>query len=174
MAAQVVRSVSEWSYGVKTEKSIQEAYIELIENSQNFIYIENQFFLSAVTEHEKVVQNKIGNAILLRISRAIQEEKSFRVFVILPEHPEGSVKDLPVKQVMYWEYQTIFGQNSIFDTLKTAFPEQNISNYITFHSLRNYDVLENTLLTEQIYVHAKVMIVDDCKVIIGSVIWSSS
>jgi len=53
--AQLIRSVSPCSQGVPLEKSIQEAYIDLILNAQrtfletltlsvDFIYIENQFF----------------------------------------------------------------------------------------------------------------------------------
>jgi len=37
---QVVRSVAEWSAGVLTERSIQSAYVHLIENAEHFIYIE--------------------------------------------------------------------------------------------------------------------------------------
>jgi len=53
--AQLVRSVAGWSQGVSLEKSIQNAYIDLILNAErtffetfvlrpDFIYIENQFF----------------------------------------------------------------------------------------------------------------------------------
>ena len=37
---QVVRSVSKWSAGVRTEHSIQSAYLEIIKNAEHFIYIE--------------------------------------------------------------------------------------------------------------------------------------
>lgn len=36
---QVVRSVSDWSHGVLTEHSIQNAYIQLIQEANHFIYI---------------------------------------------------------------------------------------------------------------------------------------
>ena len=44
MAVQVVRSTADWSSGILTEHSIQNAYCELIRNAQHFVYIENQFF----------------------------------------------------------------------------------------------------------------------------------
>lgn len=42
--AQVVRSSADWSSGILTEHSIQNAYIEAIRNAQHYVYIENQFF----------------------------------------------------------------------------------------------------------------------------------
>ena len=42
--AQIVRSSSDWSCGILTEHSIQNAYIEVIRNAQHYVYIENQFF----------------------------------------------------------------------------------------------------------------------------------
>jgi phospholipase D1/2 len=45
---QMLRSASEWSIGLdpgSKESSIHNAYKDLIENSESFIYIENQFFM---------------------------------------------------------------------------------------------------------------------------------
>lgn len=47
---QLLRSASEWSIGLEsgvTERSIQNAYLSMIKNAKKFIYIENQFFISA-------------------------------------------------------------------------------------------------------------------------------
>lgn len=44
VTAQVVRSSSDWSSGILTEHSIQNAHSEIIRNAQHFVYIENQFF----------------------------------------------------------------------------------------------------------------------------------
>jgi|SRR5579859_1444533 len=44
MNAQLCRSATDWSQGVRHEKSIQNAYIDLITHASHFIYIENQFF----------------------------------------------------------------------------------------------------------------------------------
>ena len=44
---QALRSAAPWSLGLlKVEHSIYEAYIQLIEQSERWIYIENQFFIS--------------------------------------------------------------------------------------------------------------------------------
>lgn len=42
------------------------------------------------------------------------------------------------------------------------------SEYITFHGLRTHSMLNGTMITELIYVHSKLMIVDDNTVICGS------
>ena len=42
---QVLRSMCKWSGNTYTETSILQAYIDLIQNAQHFIYIENQVIL---------------------------------------------------------------------------------------------------------------------------------
>ena len=79
--AQLVRSASQWSQGVELEKSIQNAYIDLIRHATrksvlypliaDFIYIENQYFSSkpillewhtvtATGDQQQPVENLIG------------------------------------------------------------------------------------------------------------------
>jgi len=41
---QLVRSSADWSSGILTECSIQNAYSEIIRNAQHYVYMENQFF----------------------------------------------------------------------------------------------------------------------------------
>lgn len=69
------------------------AYIDLIKNSEHFIYIENQFFVSYAEKGQ--VTNKIAQAIADRIERAIDEGKDFKVCVVLPLLPgfEGHIED---------------------------------------------------------------------------------
>ncbi|CAF1290518.1 unnamed protein product [Didymodactylos carnosus] len=67
--AHVVRSAGTWSAGIKTtEHSIQNAYVQMIEEAKHFIYIENQFFISIIGH--KQVHNRIGHALYRRILRA--------------------------------------------------------------------------------------------------------
>ena len=47
---QVLRSLADWSAGVATEKSIQNAYRDLIANAKNYVYFENQFFISSILD----------------------------------------------------------------------------------------------------------------------------
>ena len=64
--------------------------------------------------------------------------------------------------------QTYFrAENSIIQRL-LKFGIKHPTDYISFHSLRNHSILDSTPVSELIYVHSKLMIVDDKTVIIGS------
>jgi phospholipase D1/2 len=67
------------------ERSIQNAYLEMIENSQHFIYIENQFFVSGTAG--KPVQNTIAGALANRLKRAIKEDDERRERGLPCDHP---------------------------------------------------------------------------------------
>lgn len=59
------------------------------------------------------------------------------------------------------------GKDAILNRLIDAGIEDP-SEYITFHGLRAHAMLNGTLVTELIYVHSKLLIVDDNTVICGS------
>lgn len=67
---QITRSSAKWSHNISTEHSIQNAYCEIIKNSKHFVYIENQFFITATGNEQKPVKNQVGAAIVERIIRA--------------------------------------------------------------------------------------------------------
>ncbi|XP_061493302.1 phospholipase D1 isoform X1 [Rhineura floridana] len=169
---QVLRSAADWSAGIKYhEESIHSAYVNVIANSKHYIYIENQFFISCADD--KVVSNRIGDAIAQRILKAHRENKRCRVYVVIPLLPgfEGDISTgggNALQAIMHFNYRTMCrGDNSILGQLKAEIGDQWI-NYISFCGLRNYAELEGKLVTELIYVHSKLMIVDDNTVIIGS------
>ena len=168
---QVLRSAGSWSLGVeKSEESILSAYYELILDAKHFIYIENQFFIS--TSAGKPVINTISEALIQRISMAIEQGEQFRVIVVLPLLPafEGSVDDpgaTVLRVQLHWEYRTICrGKKSIYSKLRKLV--DNPEEYISFYSLRTHCLLSGVPTTEMIYVHSKLMIVDDTTVVIGS------
>ncbi|XP_028587409.2 phospholipase D1 [Podarcis muralis] len=171
-SVQVLRSATDWSAGIKYhEESIHSAYVSVIENSKHYVYIENQFFISCADD--KVVSNRIGDAIAHRILKAHRENKRYRVYVVIPLLPgfEGDISTgggNALQAIMHFNYRTMCrGDNSILGQLKAEIGDQWI-NYISFCGLRNHAELEGKLVTELIYVHSKLMIVDDNTVIIGS------
>ncbi|KAF9473130.1 phospholipase D/nuclease [Pholiota conissans] len=137
---QAVRSVSDWSHGVLTEHSIQDAYIQLIKEAEHYIYIENQFFISATKTGGSVV-NQIGAALVERIVRAGQEGKKFKVVVVIPEVPgfAGDIKtEGSIKTIMAAQYRTINrGGSSIYEEVRKAGYEP--MDFIRFYHLRSYD-----------------------------------
>lgn len=169
---QLLRSAADWSAGIKYhEESIHTAYINVIENSKHYIYIENQFFISCADD--KVVFNKIGDAIAQRILKAHREGQRYRVYVVIPLLPgfEGDISTgggNALQAIMHFNYRTMCrGENSILGQLKAKLGNQWI-NYISFCGLRTHAELEGNLVTELIYVHSKLLIADDNTVIIGS------
>ncbi|TFK72278.1 phospholipase D [Pluteus cervinus] len=145
---QVVRSVSDWSHGVLTEDSIQRAYIDLITRAEHFVYIENQFFISA-TKEGGVVKNLIAKALVDRIVRAAHEGKHFKVIITIPEVPgfAGDVKSVgAIKTIMAGQYRTINrGGSSIYEEIRKAGYEP--LDYIRFYHLRSYDRINAPLET---------------------------
>ncbi len=61
--------------------------MEAIGNSQHFIYIENQFFITATGEEQAPIKNKIGGAIVERILRAAKAGEKYKVIVAMPSVP---------------------------------------------------------------------------------------
>uniref|UniRef100_A0A667ZQX4 phospholipase D n=1 Tax=Myripristis murdjan TaxID=586833 RepID=A0A667ZQX4_9TELE len=167
----VLRSVGQWSIGSKVhEESIHLAYISAIQNSKHFIYIENQFFISCA---DRTIHNCIGDVLTERILRAYREKMRFRVYVVMPLLPgfEGDISSgggQAIKAIMYFNYRTMCrGEHSIIERLKCVMADCWI-NYISFCGLRTHADLDGRLVTELIYVHSKLLIVDDRTVIIGS------
>ncbi|KAG0048954.1 Phospholipase D1 [Gryganskiella cystojenkinii] len=171
---QILRSVSSWSIGVKDpECSILTAYIAAIERAEHFIYIENQFFITSTNVNKTIVHNGIGRALTDRIIKAHKLNQKFKVIVVLPLVPgfEGGINTpeaTSVRMVMLSIYETIcHGKNSIFGRLASAGVHKP-HKYIAFYGLRNWAKFGEKFITEQVYIHAKMMIVDDRVAIIGS------
>uniref|UniRef100_A0A8C8CH11 Phospholipase n=1 Tax=Oncorhynchus tshawytscha TaxID=74940 RepID=A0A8C8CH11_ONCTS len=168
-SVQVLRSVDRWSAGT-CDSSILNAYIHTIDNSEHYIYIENQFFISCADG--KNVHNGIGDAIVKRILRAHSEQKKYRVFVVVPLLPgfEGDISEgggKAIQAILHFTYRTMCrGEYSILMRLREL--EDQWSEYITLCGLRTHSQLSQSLVTELIYVHSKTLIADDRRYIIGS------
>lgn len=172
---QILRSASTWSLGITdVECSIQTAYISMIEESEHFVYIENQFFITSTETLNVKIVNRIGDALVDRIIRAHQDEEDWKCVIIIPLMPgfQNSVADqegTSVRLILQCQYRSICrGENSIFGRLRAAGIEPE--EYIQFFSLRQWGKINNktVLTTEQLYIHAKTIIVDDRVALIGS------
>ena len=180
---QVLRSSSEWSAGLKnTENSILKAYYELISNAKHYIYIENQFFVSkSWTDEEKkqckhsisdIVKNEIALYIRKRIEKAYQNKENFKVYIFVPLLPgfAGEPEDSSTLQIILKHTYAGVCKNhglSLIEQLQKVMGNA-WCNYIGFYSLRNHCLVNGVPKTEIIYIHSKLMIVDDNKVLLGS------
>ncbi|CAK9145612.1 unnamed protein product [Ilex paraguariensis] len=172
---QILRSVSQWSAGTsQIEESIHHAYCSLIEKAEHLVYIENQFFISGLSGDE-IIRNRVLETLYRRIMRAYNDNKCFRVIIVIPLLPgfQGGLDDggaASVRAILHWQYRTICrGQNSILHNLNNLIGPR-MHDYISFYGLRAYDRLYDggPVASSQVYVHSKVMIIDDCIVLIGS------
>ncbi|KAJ4991496.1 phospholipase d, partial [Stagonosporopsis vannaccii] len=173
---QILRSACAWSLGTpnKVEHSIMNAYVQMIATSQHFVYIENQFYVSSGEVLGTKIENKISDALVDRIKRAHANDEDWRACIILPLMPgyQNTVDEQDgssVRLIMTCQYHSICrGPTSIFGRLRAAGIEPE--DYIQFYALRSWGEIGPTkmLVTEQLYIHAKIMVVDDRVAIIGS------
>jgi len=172
---QLLRSAGAWSLGLQeTEQSIQNAYIKVIEQSEHFVYIENQFFITSCDCDGTKIENQIGDAIVNRIIRAHKEGTDWRCVILIPlmpgfqntiDSPDGS----SLRLIMYAQYYSLSrGETSIFGKLRAQ--DIDPEDYVSIYALRGWGKIgdQDQLVTEQVYIHAKMMIVDDRIAIIGS------
>ncbi|KAF3007611.1 Phospholipase D1 [Curvularia kusanoi] len=173
---QILRSACAWSLGTpnKVEHSIMNAYVQMIATSEHFVYIENQFYVSSSEVLGTKIENKISDAIVDRAKRAHANDEDWRACIILPLMPgyQNTVDEQDgssVRLIMTCQYHSICrGETSIFGRLRAAGIEPE--DYIQFYALRSWGEIgpNKMLVTEQLYIHAKIMVVDDRVAIIGS------
>jgi phospholipase D1/2 len=117
----------------------------------------------------------VAAALVERIRWAHRQRRKFRVFIVLPLLPafESEVSQLngaTVRLIIHYHLQTICrGDGSIVQQLTRHGIDWH--EYISFCSLRTYGHLNSghgPVASEQIYVHSKLLIVDDLLAIIGS------
>lgn len=146
--AQIVRSSADWSSGILTDHSIQNAYSEIIRNAEHFVYIENQFFITATGDQQSPIHNTIGRAIVDACVRAGKANRKFRVIILIPAIPgfAGDLRDdaaTGTRAIMDYQFKSICrGEHSIFEQIRKEGVDP--TNHIFFFNLRTYDRLNKT------------------------------
>lgn len=170
------------------DKSIQTAYIQAIRSAQNFIYIENQYFLGSSyawpSYKDAGADHLIPMELAMKIASKIRANERFSVYVVIPMWPEGNPKDNAMQEILFWQAQTMqMMYRFIANELKSAqLSDSHPLDYLNFYCLGKREpnaasgisggadkISESqTFQRFMIYVHAKGMVVDDEYVIIGS------
>jgi phospholipase D1/2 len=126
------------------QHSIANAYIQIIHDSEHFVYIENQFFITACDDAQHPIRNKIGAAIAERCIRAYRNGEKYKVIVCMPSVPAfagdlHAEDSLGTRAIMGYQYNSICrGGHSIMETIEKA-GVPDAKQYIRFYNLRNYD-----------------------------------
>ncbi|KNC83066.1 hypothetical protein SARC_04659 [Sphaeroforma arctica JP610] len=163
---QAIRSICHWSGGIATESSIYGAYMKTIQQAQHFIYIENQYFVSGCAGGG--VENEIWKALMDKVFEKIDKKEKFRLYITVPTPEDRGVQ---AKGILKFQSMTLSqGGQSMVEQLLSRNPEiENVDDYITVTFLRQKGVLPNgEHCTEKVFVHSKIMVVDDKVALISS------
>lgn len=100
------------------------------------------------------------------------EGQKFRVIIVIPLVPgfPGEIyENQKIQTVLKYTYRSINRNrgHSIIEKLYELMGEK-VFDHIAFYSLRNHAIIEDVPKTELIYIHSKMMIVDDEITVIGS------
>ncbi|KAF8023326.1 hypothetical protein BT93_F0741 [Corymbia citriodora subsp. variegata] len=179
------------------DRSIQDAYINAIRRANNFIYIENQYFLGSsygwkagegITIPEILALHLIPKELSLKIVSKIEAQESFAVYVVIPMWPEGVPESESVQAILDWQRMTMeMMYKDIANALQRKKMDANPRDYLAFFCLGNKEAKrDGEPVPEErpepdsdyfkaqqarrfmIHVHAKMMIVDDEYIIVGS------
>lgn len=177
------------------DRSIQDAYIHAIRRAKRFIYIENQYFLGSSFDWKATdIDPKSINALhlipkelSLKIVSKIEKGERFTVYVVLPMWPEGFPDSGSVQAILDWQRRTMeMMYGDVIQALRAKGIVANPKDYLSFFCLGNREIKEGEYepwdspepgsdyahaqehRRFMIYVHAKMMIVDDEYIIVGS------
>ncbi|KAJ1415919.1 Phospholipase D/Transphosphatidylase [Sesbania bispinosa] len=178
------------------DRSIQDGYINAIRRAKNFIYIENQYFLgssygwkgSDIKVEDINALHLIPKELSLKIVSKIEARERFSVYIVIPMWPEGVPESESVQAILDWQRRTMeMMYTDIAEAIRRMRIRAHPRDYLTFFCLGNREGMEGKeyipLETPEpdsdysraqksrrfmIYVHAKMMIVDDEYIIIGS------
>ncbi|XP_020096983.1 phospholipase D alpha 1-like [Ananas comosus] len=178
------------------DRSIHDAYINAIRRAKNFIYIENQYFLGSsfgwkaddIKPEEIGALHLIPKELTLKVVSKIEAGERFTIYVVVPMWPEGVPESGSVQAILDWQRRTMeVMYTDIIHALQAKGIEANPKDYLTFFCLGNRELKRSGEYEPEeqpepetdyskaqqarrfmIYVHTKMMIVDDEYIIIGS------
>lgn len=172
----------QWRVSGGFERSIQLAYRQAIDQAERFVYIESQYLIGSGDKWGRAsIANTIPERLVERVKQRIRDGLRFHVYVVMPMFPEGIPNSVGLVAVRQYEWKTMeWMAKSIHavaqplgldwrDFLSLGF----LANWTTVPvasrrttGTRAERVRDNGRY--MIYVHSKLMIVDDRYVIFGS------
>jgi phospholipase D1/2 len=176
------------------ERSIQDAYLKVIAQAEQYLFFENQYWIGKCGgKVSSTLLNEVPDAIVKRIKEKLNDE--FHVYVIIPMFPEGVPDTIATYPIRTLERKTI--EWMVQEVSKAAAARGKIwQDYLSFYFPANWrhnnaldlNYLERTRrvnnknekyflsrenrvtgnLRYYIYVHSKMMMADDRYIILGS------
>ena len=104
-----------------------------------------------------------------RIAKAIRHRERFRVVIVTNAHPEGDIDSGAVRQITNYIYNSLCrGPNSLRGRLYENFGHGDVDRCLGLYCLQQSDTIRGRPVAHQVYIHAKLMIIDDRMAHIGS------
>eukprot|EP01006_Ploeotia_vitrea_P023229 TRINITY_DN55673_c0_g1_i1.p1 TRINITY_DN55673_c0_g1~~TRINITY_DN55673_c0_g1_i1.p1 ORF type:complete len:877 (+),score=117.73 TRINITY_DN55673_c0_g1_i1:151-2631(+) len=175
------------------DRSIQDAYLHHIARAKKYLYFENQYFLGSsqewIDQEDVGCNNEIPIAIVQKIEERIRKGKRFAAYIVIPMYPEGPPDSGSVQEILRWQYNTVcMMYKRVADAIAEAGIDAHPTDYLNFYCLGNrtteetagrppseepaaegsYQEIVNGTRRVMIYVHSKMLIMDDEYIIIGS------
>ena len=140
-------------------------------------------------------ENLIPFEIANKICSKIRKKKQFNAYILIPMYPEGIPEDGAIQEILYWQNRTQAMMNKmVWKAIEEVYGDKPnkpvVTDYLNFYCLGNRespegseahvgnpedmaaptekDLLLHKTRRFSVYVHSKMMIVDDAYVIIGS------
>ena len=97
--------------GALLDSSIAKAYIQMIRGAQNFIYMENQYFMGSAyswSRNDDVnCYHTIPSEIAQKIVEKIHHGQRFTAYIVIPMFPEGDPAGMLVQEQLFWQTRTM-------------------------------------------------------------------
>ena len=176
--------------GRKTDNSVCRGNILLIRKAEKFIYVENQYFCGSsfawLEGKTEKCRHVIPMEIVNKIGEKIRANQPFAVYIVIPMRPNGKPDNQSVRDTLLNQRLTIqMMYKKLAGIIKSAGSIAQPTDYLNFYFLGkrepnndNSSSSEDWALGNKaklkktrrfmIYVHSKMMIVDDSYVIVGS------
>lgn len=178
--------------GRLVDASIGQAYVQMIRGAREFLYIENQYFMGSAFcwMHDSDVNcnHTIPAEIVEKVVQKIHTGQRFCAYIVIPMWPEGDPTSAPIQEILYWQTRTmemmyarvgealeaagISGSSHPTDWLLFMCPGKREAPGDHLERLappsESFAKIFRETLRFPIYVHSKMMIVDDTYIIVGS------
>ena len=106
--------------------------VQQIRNAQNFIYMENQYFLGSafswLDDRDAEAMHPIPREVAQRIVDKIEARQDFKVYIVVPMFPEGDPASGPIQEILFWQYRTI---ESMYVRVAKAISKAGLSKHPT-------------------------------------------
>ena len=180
--------------GRLVDTSIHNTNIHHIRRAKHSIYIESQYFMGSSfmwsKDSDVKCSNMIASELTLKICEKIAAREPFTVYILLPMWMEGIPAAAATQGLLHWQRVTI---EAMHQKVKKALDDRmanssdyglKVSDYLNFYCLGTRETEQGSEATgnpetedekvlsktrrHQIYIHSKMMIVDDEVVLIGT------